>query len=152
MYRWKFSTVIWVIVTAKSHLKAIQLHPAIFLLTFNTMLTGTIASGIVEAQPPAHQMSVIVAAVVYQGLGWVVSMLLLGWHVASLLELGLGSQNERLGLFLPVASSGYTLVCLIGCSRHLPRRYGYFARHPTAVEILQVLALWSLIYLWLVTI
>jgi tellurite resistance protein TehA-like permease len=148
----KFSTVIWVILGAKSpSCKAIQLHPAIFLMIINTMLTGTIASAILESQPPVHQMPIIVAAVAYQGLGWVVSMLLLAWHLASLLELGLGEPSHRFGLFMPVASSGYVMVCLMGCSRHLPRDYGYFAQHPAAVEMLQVVALWASIFLWLVT-
>ncbi|KAJ2998556.1 hypothetical protein NUW58_g276 [Xylaria curta] len=146
-----FSTVMWIILATKSQIKAIELHPVIFLLIVNTMLTGTIASVLIPSQPPVHRMSMIVAAVAYQGLGWTVTTMLLAWHLASVLERGLGSPSQRFGMFMPVAAPSYAIVCLIGCSRHLPADYGYFAQHPLAVEILQVVALWASIFLWLVT-
>ncbi|KAI0202420.1 voltage-dependent anion channel [Astrocystis sublimbata] len=145
-----FSTAMWIVLAKKSPLRAMQLHPAIFLLIVNTMLTGTVASAIVQTQPPAYRMSMIVAAVAYQGLGLIVTVMLLSWHLASILEYGLGPPNQRFGMFMVGAAPSYAMVCFIGCSRYLPRDYGYFATHPAAVDILQVLALWSSIFLWLV--
>ncbi|KAI0400643.1 voltage-dependent anion channel [Xylaria palmicola] len=145
-----FSTVTWIVLTAKSPIKSKQLHPAIFLMIINTMLTGTIASAIISSQPPVYRMPMIVAAVTYQGLGWIVTMLLLATHLSTMLEKGLGPPSQRFGLFMPVASPGFAMVSLIGCSRFIPEGYGYFARHPAAVEILRVVALWVSIFLWLV--
>ncbi|KAI4603452.1 hypothetical protein KJ359_003262 [Pestalotiopsis sp. 9143b] len=126
-----------------------KLNPAVFLTVFNAMLTGTVAAAIAEGQPQDHRLPVIVAGVAYQGLGWVLCCVYLPFFVASLWSHGAGPPDQRPGLFMPVGSAGYTIVSLIGCSQHLPRDAGYFAAHPTAVDILQVLALWIGIFLWL---
>ncbi|KAI0393152.1 voltage-dependent anion channel [Xylariaceae sp. FL0594] len=149
-----FATLIWVILGAKSPIKAIQIHPAIFLMIINTMLTGTIASAILETQPEGERMPILVAAIAYLGLGWVVSVLLLAWHLASILELGLGPPNQRFGLFMPVGAPGYLMVGLMGCARYVPVNEGvdgYFARNWLAADMLRVVALWTSIFLWLFT-
>ncbi|KAK8092473.1 hypothetical protein PG999_014672 [Apiospora kogelbergensis] len=46
-------------------------------------------------------------------------------------------------------STGFTMVSLVGCARYAPAKYGYFARHPSAREVVQVLATWVSIALWL---
>ncbi|KAI1816967.1 voltage-dependent anion channel [Poronia punctata] len=146
-----FATVIWLIIGAKSPFKAIQLHPAVFLMIINTMLTSVIASNIVESQPSEQGMLMIVAAVAYVGLGLIVTVMLLAWHLASIVELGLGDPSQRLGMFMPVGASGYAMVALIGCSRHLPTDYGYFAKNPAAADTVRVMALWTSVFLWLFT-
>ncbi|KAG4218411.1 hypothetical protein PC116_g33109, partial [Phytophthora cactorum] len=144
-----FATVIWVLAAAKAPVKMIQINPAAFLMIFNTMLTGTIAGSIAQSQPPEQRLPIIAAGVAFQGLGWIVSMILLPWFVGSLLQNGLGSPDLRPGLFMPVGSAGYTVVSLIGCARYIPQGYGFFAEHPGAADVLQVLATWFGIFLWL---
>ncbi|KAK6955480.1 hypothetical protein Daesc_003119 [Daldinia eschscholtzii] len=131
-----FATVIWVLAAAaaKAPVKMIQINPAAFLMIFNTMLTGTIAGSIAQSQPPEQRLPIIVAGVAFQGLGWIN---------------GLGSPDLRPGLFMPVGSAGYTVVSLIGCARYIPQGYGFFAEHPGAADVLQVLATWVGIFLWL---
>ncbi|KAI1269071.1 voltage-dependent anion channel [Xylariaceae sp. FL1019] len=146
-----FSTSVWVLLGAKSSAKIKPLQPPIFLIVFNAMLTGTVAGAIAPSQPPSERLAIIVAGIAYQGLGWVLALLLLGWYLGSLVERGPGPPNTRLGLFIPVGSSGYTIVALIGCARNVPQGYGYFASHPNAAEIVQVVALWASIFLWLVS-
>ncbi|CAJ2511407.1 Uu.00g070320.m01.CDS01 [Anthostomella pinea] len=146
-----YATIEWVVIFAASPFKPIKMNPAVFLLIFNTMLTGTIAASIAGSQPPYHRLPILVAGIAYQGLGWIVSVLLLAWFLGSLLENGLGSPNLRPGLFMPVGSARYTIVSLIGCARYIPPGYGFFARFPNAVEILQLVALWVSIFLWLFT-
>ncbi|KAI1807809.1 voltage-dependent anion channel [Daldinia bambusicola] len=146
-----YATVIWVVAAAKSSIDMTRINPAVFLMVFNTMLTGTIAASIAEAQPPEQRLPIIVAGVAYQGLGWIVSLALLPWFVAGLLQNGLGAPSLRPGLFMPVGSSGYTVVSLIGCARAVPRGYEFFARYPIAADVLQVLATWTGVFLWLFT-
>ncbi|KAI1327680.1 voltage-dependent anion channel [Xylariaceae sp. FL0255] len=145
-----FSTTIWVVLGSTPHLKTIPLNPAMFLMVFNAMLTGTTAGAIAGTQPPDQRLPILVAGVAYQGLGWILCMFLLGWYLGSIIERGLGGPNVRPALFMPVGSSGYTIVALIACARNIPTHYGYFGQHPAATEILQVVALWSSIFLWLV--
>ncbi|KAI1337169.1 voltage-dependent anion channel [Xylariaceae sp. FL0016] len=125
--------------------------PPVFLTVYNAMLTGTVAATVAGTQPPGHRLAIVAAGVAYQGLGWVLSLLLLSWYLAGMLERGPGTRNQRPALFLTVGSSGYTIVCLIGCARDLPSGYGYFERHPMGVEILQVVADWVGVFLWLLT-
>ncbi|KAI0142520.1 voltage-dependent anion channel [Hypoxylon sp. NC0597] len=144
-----YTTVIWVAAAAQSSIKPLQINPAVFLMIFNTMLTGTMAAAIAQSQPPVQRLPIIVAGIAYQGLGWIVSMILLPFFIGSFLSNGLGAADQRPGLFMPVGSSGYTIVSLIGCARHIPRDYGFFTRFPTAADALQVIAVWVGIFLWL---
>lgn len=146
-----FTAVMFVVTFSTSSVDPSKMSPAVFLMVFNTMLTGTVAATIADTQPPEERLPIIVAGVAYQGLGWIVSLMLLPWFLGSLFRNGIGHANMRPALFLPVGSAGYTIISLIGCSRALPEGYAYFARHPIAVEILQVVALWASVFLWLFT-
>ncbi|KAL7624205.1 hypothetical protein AAE478_005764 [Parahypoxylon ruwenzoriense] len=146
-----YATTIWIVVAAMSPIKPLQINPAVFLMIFNTMLTGTVAASIAQSQPPVQRLPIIVAGVAYQGLGWIVSLILLPWFVGGLLRNGLGAPDHRPGLFMPVGSPGYTIVSLIGCARHVPRGYGFLTRFPSAEDVLPAVAAWIGIFLWLFT-
>lgn len=122
-----------------------------FLMIYNAMLTGTVASVIAADQPPSQRMAIIVAGVAFEGLGWILCLLFLPHFVGNLLVNGLGPVNLRPGLFISVGSAGYTIIALIGCAKAIPDGHGYFAKHPTAAETLRIMALWIGIFLWLFT-
>lgn len=145
-----YMTTMFVVGFAKSNVNPLNIHPAVFLMVFSAMLTGTVSGSIAEAQPPAQRLPIIVAGVAYQGLGWVLSLILLPWFIGRMFNSGLGPASTRPGMFMPVGTAGYTVVSLIGCSRALPAGYAYFRTHPIAIEVLQVVALWASIFIWLV--
>ncbi|KAK6088788.1 C4-dicarboxylate transporter/malic acid transporter [Seiridium cupressi] len=128
----------WLIVAIRvlfwMRLDVFKINPAIFLTAFNTMLTGTIAASIAEMQPPVQRLPIIVAGIAFQGLGWILSLIYLPWYIGSMWASGMGEPDQRPGLFMPVGSAGYTIVSLIG-----------------SVEVLQVVADWVGIFLWLFT-
>lgn len=144
-----YTCVVFVVLFSTIKIEPTKLHPAAFLMVYNSMLTGTVASAIAQSQPPVQRVPIIVAGVAYQGLGWLLCLLLLPLYLASLFSNGLPNPNMRPGMFMPIGSVAYTIVALIGCARALPAGYDYFASHPDAVEILQVGALWIGIFLWL---
>ncbi|KAI1382735.1 voltage-dependent anion channel [Hypoxylon trugodes] len=144
-----YTTINWIVVAAKSPIDPLRIAPGVFLMIFNAMLTGTIASVIAGSQPPAQRLPILVAGIAYQGLGWIVSLMLLPWFLGTILRNGLGYPDHRPGLFMPVGSAGYTVISLIGCARYIPRGYGFFARFPIAADVLQILAVWVSIFLWL---
>ncbi|QKX61146.1 uncharacterized protein TRUGW13939_08293 [Talaromyces rugulosus] len=144
-----YNIFIFVVMFALSPLKPGTMSPPMFLMIYNAMLTGTVASAIAAGQPLSQRMAIIVAGVGFQGLGWILCLLFLPLFVGNMLINGLGPANQRPGLFISVGSSGYTIVALIGCARAIPDGYGYFAKHPTASETLNVVALWIGIFLWL---
>jgi C4-dicarboxylate transporter/malic acid transport protein len=146
-----YNIVIFVVMFALSPLEPGTMSPPMFLMIFNAMLTGTVASAIAADQPLSQRMAIIVAGIAFQGLGWILCLIFLPLFVSNMLINGLGPANQRPGLFIPVGSSGYTIVALIGCAKAIPDDYGYFAKHPTASETLNVVALWISIFLWLFT-
>lgn len=146
-----YNIVIFVVMFVICPLKPGSMSPPMFLMIYNAMLTGTVASSIAASQPLSQRMDIIVAGIAFQGLGWMLCTLFLPLFVGSMLINGLGPANLRPGLFISVGSSGYTIVALIGCAKAIPDGYGYFANHPTASETLNVMALWISIFLWLFT-
>jgi len=143
------STSIHIVVVYKhTPIQSIQMSPAWFLLIFQAMLTGTVASAIAMDQPPAQRLPIIVAGVAYQGLGWLGSLLILTWFFGMLMEKGWPAPSQAPGMFMPIGSAGFTIVALIGAARSAPTGYGYFATHPTAPEILLVVATWVGVFLW----
>ena len=142
------STIHLVVVAKYTPIVAIQMNPAWFLLIFNAMLTGTIAAAIAENQPQEQRLPITVAGIGYQGLGWLGSLLFLAWFIAKLLENGWPPHSLRPGLFMTVGAVGFTIVALIGAASSAPTSYGYFATHPTAHEVLLIVATWASIFLW----
>ncbi|KAF1845950.1 uncharacterized protein K460DRAFT_377275 [Cucurbitaria berberidis CBS 394.84] len=146
-----YNIVIFVVMFDLSPLKPGTMSPPMFLMIYNAMLTGTVASAIAADQPLSQRMTIIVAGIAFEGLGWILCLLFLPHFVGNLLINGLGPANLRPGLFMTVGSSGYTIVALMGCAKAIPNDYGYFAKHPTAAETLNIMALWIGIFLWLFT-
>ncbi|KAK1148740.1 hypothetical protein N8T08_008625 [Aspergillus melleus] len=146
-----YNIIVFVIMFIICPLKPGSMSPPMFLMIYNAMLTGTVASAIAADQPPSQRIAIIVAGIAFQGLGWMLCLLFLPLFVNNMLINGLGPASQRPGLFISVGSSGYTIVALIGSARAIPDGYGYFAKHPTASETLNVMALWIGIFLWLFT-
>ncbi|KAK4613393.1 Malic acid transport protein [Fulvia fulva] len=142
-------TMVHIVVISKyTPFSAIAFAPPMFILILNAMLTGTVAAAIVESQPEHHRLSIMVAGVGYQGLGWIVCTMFLTLTMANLLEKGWPAPNVRSGLFIMVGTSGFTIVALIGIARGAPEGYAYFAAHPMAKEILVVVATWVGVFMW----
>lgn len=115
---------------------------------FPVMLCGTIASIVSANQPPDQALPIIVAGLTFQGLGMTVSFLMYATWVTRLIQDGLPAPNLRPGMFIAVGPPSFTTLAIIGMSRNLPDGYGLFATHPNAIEILQVVAVFTGIFLW----
>lgn len=129
--------------------KPALMTPAWFLPGYSAMLTGTIASMVASSQPPANRMPIIISGCAYQGFGWLISCVFIAIYIIHLMENGLPNPDLRPAMFIPVGSAAFTIVALIGQARAIPRDYGYFASHPSAVDTLQTMALFVGIFLWI---
>jgi len=146
------SATIHMVVTFQfTPITVIGMSPTWFIVLINTMYTGTIASSIAMSQPPEERLSIIVAGVAYQGLGWIGSMVFFAWYFGYLFEKGWPPHEQRPGLFLADGAGGYTIVSLIGVARACPEGYAYFATHPIGREILMVVATFVGIFVWFFT-
>ncbi|KAG8677560.1 hypothetical protein FPOAC2_03695 [Fusarium poae] len=146
-----YNIVIFVVMFSIAPFTPGSMSSPMFLMIYNAMLTGTVASVIAADQPPPQRVPILVAGIAFEGLGWILCLLFLPHFVGNMLVNGLGPVNLRPGLFISVGSAGYTIIALIGCAKAIPDGYGYFAKHPTAAETLNIMALWIGVFLWLFT-
>ena len=137
------------ILMAESVVRPVPFLPSAFLAGYSAMLTGTISSLIAAHQSPGHATAIIISGCAFQGFGWIISLICTAFVIKNLLENGLPLPHLRPALFIPVGAGAYTIVALIGQANAIPESYGYFAAHPGSKAILQTLALFSGIFLWL---
>jgi C4-dicarboxylate transporter/malic acid transport protein len=138
-----------ILVSAGRHMTIHSMTPAWILPVFPAMLTGTLASSISATQPVDRRIAIIVAGVSFQGLGFLISLMMMALFMYRLMVEGLPDVNLRPGMFMAVGPPSFTSLALIGMARNLPDGYDYFARHPSAADVLQTMALFISIFLWL---
>lgn len=140
----------WILIRA-SLVRPIPALPSVFLAGYSAMLTGTIAALIAGSQPLHRRVVIIVSGCAYQGFGWLISLVAIVGLIRNLLDNGLPPPAMRPGMFIPVGACAYTVVALLGQANAIPNSlsYGYFARHPTAAETLQIVAFFIGVFVWL---
>ena len=134
--------------TAPKHLTIQSMTPAWILPIFPVMLSGTIASVSAGSQPPPHTMSIIVAGLTFQGLGMFVAILMYAQYVGRLMQYGLPAPDLRPGMFIAVGPPSFTALSIIGMASNIPNNFGYFRSHPTAFEVLNIVAVFVAVFLW----
>jgi C4-dicarboxylate transporter/malic acid transport protein len=139
----------YLLFNAGKHMTIHSMSPAWILPIFPSMLTGTVASVVCRNQPPVHQMTIIVAGVTYQGLGWLIALCMTALMMGRLMVDGLPDAQLRPGLFMLVGPPSFTAIALLGCSQYVPRDYGYFITHPIAADVLETMGLFIAIFLWM---
>ncbi|KAF1956213.1 hypothetical protein CC80DRAFT_472942 [Byssothecium circinans] len=127
----------------------IPFAPSWFLAGYSAMLTGTLASLIASSQPVHHRVPILISGLAYQGFGWLLSCILLVMYLYTLMETGLPPPAVRPGMFIPVGTTAYTIVVLIGLVRAIPAEYGWFGENPGAAQVLRTMALFVSVFLWL---
>jgi tellurite resistance protein TehA-like permease len=112
------------------------------------MLSGTLASSIAASQPLEHRLTIVIAGITFQGLGWMASFIMDAMYLHRLIQYGLPAPDIRPGQFILVGPPSFTSLALIGLAKALPKDFDYFALHPLAYEVLNTVALFVAIFLW----
>ncbi|KAF2444134.1 hypothetical protein P171DRAFT_432210 [Karstenula rhodostoma CBS 690.94] len=134
--------------TGVTHVSIHSMTPSWVLPVFPVMLSGSIASSIASSQPYEERLPIIVAGVSCQGLGFLISLIMMALFLGRLMVDGLPAPKLRPGMFMAVGPPSFTALALIGMSNSIPQGYGYFGEHPMAMDVLQALALFFSIFLW----
>ena len=138
--------------TGKPH--TIQsMTPAWILPVFPIMLAGPIASSVVALQDTEQGIPIIVAGVAAQGLGFTISILMYANYIGRLMSHGLPQKNARPGMFIAVGPPSFTALALIGLSNEALRLFpsDFISSSINVPEVLCVMALFTGIFLWLVS-
>jgi tellurite resistance protein TehA-like permease len=139
----------WLLISS-SLVRPVPFLSSYFLVGYSAMLTGTVSSLIAAHQPPGRATVVIISGCAYQGYGMLISFVCITYFIRDLMDNGLPPPPLRPAMFIPVGSCSYTIVAFIGQANAIPV-YGYFAAHPSAKDVLQVLSLFLGIFLWIFT-
>lgn len=128
--------------------------PGWILPVFPVMLTGTVASVILEMQDRIDPLPIIVAGITCQGLGFCISTMMYAHMIGRLMQSGLPNREHRTGLFMTVGPPAFTALALIGLADRLPDdlvssgRFAIDVASVRAVALLSAVFLWSLSFWW----
>lgn len=130
--------------------------PGWVLPIFPAMLVGTLASAIGKTQPPEHAMTILVAGLSYQGLGFFLALAMYGLYFGRLLTSGLPADMSRPAMFIAVGPPAFTALAFIGMAQDVQATKlfeGYtdlngIANQDIIPDILSLLALIMAIFLW----
>lgn len=125
-----------------------DMMPSWLLPIFPAMVVGTVAGTIAKTQSDPNAMSILVAGLTFQGLGFWASTPMYGVYMARLLQFGLPAPNARPGMFIAVGPPSFTGLALIKMSQSIPSSHEYFQLHPAAAESLKQSGLAFAIFLW----
>lgn len=125
-----------------------DMTPAWDLPMFPFMLSGTIASAGVQYQPPAQAMSMLVAGLLAQGVGFIVSILMFAAYIRRMIQYGLPSPSARPGMFISVGPPAFTILVIIGLARNYPKEVNYFGSNELTRQVLLIMSTFTGIFLW----
>jgi C4-dicarboxylate transporter/malic acid transport protein len=141
-----------ILFTGKPH--TIQsMTPAWILPAFPIMLAGPIASSVIALQDTVQGIPIVIAGVAAQGLGFTISILMYANYIGRLMSSGLPQKNARPGMFITVGPPSFTALTLIAVSNEAVRLFpsDFISTSINVPEVLRVMALFSAIFLWLVS-
>ncbi|ORX35468.1 voltage-dependent anion channel [Kockovaella imperatae] len=125
-----------------------SMTPAWLLPILACNLTGALAGSLAAGQTPFHRVPLLVAGLTLQGLGFWVSIPLLGVWITHLMSDGLPKAATRPGMFVAAAPAGYTAYALLHMANAIPLNESYFARHDHAKEMIKTMALIFSVFIW----
>ncbi|KAI5460494.1 voltage-dependent anion channel-domain-containing protein [Mariannaea sp. PMI_226] len=166
-YIWATEAIFWVYVVVTFVLVIAQyiylfagpsyalqtMMPGWILPVFPVMLTGTVASVILEMQHNINPLPIIVAGLTCQGLGFSIAIMMYAHMIGRLMQSGLPSREHRTGLFMCVGPPAFTALALIGLADRLPEdlvsdQFAIDVKTVRAVALFCAIFLWALSFWW----
>ncbi|OTB08538.1 hypothetical protein M426DRAFT_317162 [Hypoxylon sp. CI-4A] len=159
---WAIQTVFWgyVVVTlivaigqysfvfAAHNFELQTMMPTWILPIFPIMLSGTIASVIVDTQPDISAVPIAIAGMTCQGLGLSVAVMMYAHMVGRLMAAGLPNREHRPGLFMNVGPPAFTALAFIGMANGLPDNFDREMDGFIDVHLIRTFAIIAAIFLW----
>lgn len=115
---------------------------------FPFMLSGTIASAGIQYQSPTQAMSMLVAGLLAQGVGFIVSILMFAAYIRRMIQYGLPSPSARPGMFISVGPPSFTILVIVGLARNYPKDVNYFGSNELTKQVLLIMSTFTGIFLW----
>ena len=136
----------------KERLKVSDAMPAWILPIYPMLVMGPLASVLLPSQPKQAAIPMMISAVMFQGLGWMVSIFMYAIYVIRLMSSDLPAPPMRPGMFISVGPAGYTASAFVSLGEQaqtiLPESYLGVTSVPVG-DILTIMGTFAGIFLWL---
>ena len=130
-----------------------SMTPGWLLPIFPVMLCGTLAAIIAPFQPSEHAIPILIAGLIFKGLGWMIAIFMYANYIARLMSAGLPTPSTRPGMFIAVGPPSFTALALIGMAdaaiQHFPRELAVHGLDADFTpRVLKVMAVFAALFLW----
>jgi len=129
-------------------IRAEDLNPAWDLPILPTMLAGTVASIGAPLQPVSQAIPIIVAGLTAQGLGMLVSLVMLSNYAMRMIQYGLPSPNARPAMFIAVGPPAFTALAMIELANAWPVTRDFAGSSIIAIQAMRIFATFSAVFIW----
>jgi C4-dicarboxylate transporter/malic acid transport protein len=140
------------ILFVKERLKVSDAMPAWILPIYPFLVLGPLAGVLIPSQPQHSAVPMLIGAVMFQGLGWMVSIFMYVIYVIRLMSSDLPAPSMRPGMFISVGPAGYTATALVSLGTQaqtiLTGSYLGVTSVPIG-DVLHIMGTFSGIFLWL---
>jgi tellurite resistance protein TehA-like permease len=114
------------------------------------LVIGPHASVLAPKLPPGEAIQIIVGGVIFQGIGFMVSLMIYAAFIYRLMTQKLPQESLRPGMFISVGPSGFTIAGIVGMGQHLPNVVpkDFMGDGGLAGKVSMILANWVGLWLW----
>ena len=114
------------------------------------LVIGPHASVLAPKLPPNEALQMIIGGVIFQGIGFMVSLMIYAAFIYRLMTQKLPQESLRPGMFISVGPSGFTIAGLIGMGQRLPEVVpkDFMGDGELAGRVSKILANWVGLWLW----
>lgn len=114
------------------------------------LVIGPHAGVLAPKLPPKEALQVIVGGVIFQGIGFMVSLMIYAAFIYRLMTQKLPQESLRPGMFISVGPSGFTISGIVNMGQHLPNVVPkhFMGDGELAGRVSMILANWVGLWLW----
>ncbi|KAK3073504.1 hypothetical protein LTR53_004888, partial [Teratosphaeriaceae sp. CCFEE 6253] len=145
-----FSLGIYLIMWSTQTFTIAQMTPVWIFPAYPLLVIGPHASVLSAKLPGPEALDVILGGFVFQGIGFMLSLMIYAAFIYRLMTQKLPQESLRPGMFISVGPSGFTVSGIIGMGHNLPRVVPaeFMGDGVLAAKVSLIMANWMGLWLW----
>ncbi|SMR45706.1 unnamed protein product [Zymoseptoria tritici ST99CH_1E4] len=147
-----FSCGIYLILWSTQTFTISQMTPIWIFPCYPLLVIGPHAGALAAAltHRPLEALSIIVGGFVFQGIGFLLSLMIYAAFIYRLMTEKLPQENLRPGMFVSVGPSGFTIAGIVTMGQTLPRVVppDFMGNGELAGEVSKIVSIWVGLWLW----
>jgi C4-dicarboxylate transporter/malic acid transport protein len=129
--------------------------PAWVFPVYPFLVVGPLAGVLLQTQPEGSGLTIWIAAVMFQGLGWTIAVFMYTIYIMRLAGSDLPDPSSRPGMYISVGPTGYTAAGLVSLGNMAPQVIppGWLAVNSLNVaEVIKTMAIGAALFIWLLAV